>query len=278
MNRRDFILQSAAFGLAATWPAALQAQARFRPSRFSVQVRGRGRDVVMIPGLASSRHVWDRAVAAVPGYRYHLIQVAGFAGERARGNAAGTIISPLAEEIAAYIRAAGLRRPAVVGHSMGGTLAMLIALRHPELVGRLMIVDMLPRPTALYGGATGGRVAQWLGPVTGNFLGRQVLSSVISAFSPPEDAGRETDPDVVVRAMQDLGTIDLGPQMSRIHVPMTVVYAVRGPALRAATDAGFVGAYRGVRGVRMIPMQPSGHLIMSEQPARFSAALRDFLR
>ena len=35
----------------------------------------------------------------------------------------------------------------VVGHSMGGKIAMLVALRHPELVDRLCVVDMSPRPS-----------------------------------------------------------------------------------------------------------------------------------
>ena len=50
------------------------------PARISVEVRGSGPDVILIPGLSASRGVWNGTVAAMPGYRYHLIQVAGFAG------------------------------------------------------------------------------------------------------------------------------------------------------------------------------------------------------
>ena len=35
---------------------------------------------------------------------------------------------------------------------MGGTLAMMIAARRPDLVGRLMVVDMYPQPAGLFGG------------------------------------------------------------------------------------------------------------------------------
>jgi N-formylmaleamate deformylase len=278
MNRRDFLFGSAALGAALALPQPLFAQRGFRPTRFSVQVRGRGPDVILIPGLASSRAVWNRAIAAVPGYRYHLIQVAGFAGEPTRGNASGAIVSPLAEEIAGYIRAAGLRRPAIVGHSMGGTLGMMIALRHPNFVGRLMVVDMLPRPTQMYGGAYAGNLAAMLAPVAANPIGRNLLSGIISAFTPAENEGREGDADVIARSMRDLGAIDLGPQLRAIRAPMTVVYAVRNAQLRALTERDFTAAYRPVRGVRMVPVYDSGHLIMSEQPARFAAALRDFLR
>src|SRR5688500_15254744 len=96
------------------------------PTRCSVQVVGSGPDVILIPGLAGSREVWRGSAAGVPGYRYHLVQVAGFAGAPVRGNAKGQMVRPLAEEIARYIAANRLDRPALVGHSIGGRVAMEI--------------------------------------------------------------------------------------------------------------------------------------------------------
>lgn len=283
MNRRSLLIQSAALALIASAPLAAMAQParalppRFRPARFSVQVRGEGPDVILIPGLTSSRAVWDRAVAAAPGFRYHLLQVAGFAGEPARGNAQGPVVAPLAEEIARYIAAEGLRRPAIVGHSMGGTVGMMLALRHPDRVGRLMVVDMMPQPTSLFGGATAGRLAESLGGLMRDPAGRQLLSSIVSAFSPPDPADRRSDPDVVARAMHDLGRIDLTGELQRLRAPLTVAYAVRDGLDRAATDRSFAHAYAGVRGARLVRIDGSGHMVMLEQPRRFARALREFL-
>src|SRR6185503_3257383 len=150
MNRILFLLFALLFAAA---PAAAQ---RFEPTRFSVEVIGRGPDVILIPGLTSGRGVWRATAAAVPGYRYHLIQVAGFAGAPALGNRAGPVVAPLADEIARYIADRRLDRPAIVGHSMGGTIAMMIAARRPELAGRIMVVDMLPEPVGLFGGSAAG--------------------------------------------------------------------------------------------------------------------------
>ncbi|HEY0117066.1 MAG TPA: alpha/beta hydrolase [Allosphingosinicella sp.] len=282
MNRRSFLVQSAAFALIGSAPAAVlaqraQAPVRFRPTRFSVQVRGRGRDVILIPGLTSGRHVWEEAVRAVPGYRYHLVQVSGFAGEPVRGNAQGPVVGPLTTQIARYIEAEGLRRPAVVGHSMGGTVAMMLAARYPDRVGKLMVVDMMPRPTALYGGSAASQLATGLRDIIGDPQGRQFISSIISAFSPPEDEGRGSNADVVARAMHDLGTIDLTGDLPRIRAPLTIVYAVRDEAGRAATDSSFARAYRGARGARLVRIDDSGHLIMADQPQRFARTMREFL-
>jgi pimeloyl-ACP methyl ester carboxylesterase len=283
VNRRSFLIQSAALALVGSAPlgahAGQQARppVRFRPTRFSVQVRGQGPDVILIPGLTSGRHVWERAVRDVPGYRYHLIQVGGFAGEPVAGNADGPVVGPLVTEIARYIEGNGLKRPALVGHSMGGTLAMMVASQYPARVGRVMVVDMMPQPTALYGGSAASRLAAGLGDLIKDPGGRQLVAGLIAAFTPPDDAdSRRSNPDVVARAMHDLGTINLTDDLPRLRAPLTVVYAVRGQGA-AATGRAFEQAYRGARGARLVPVPDSGHLIMADQPARFARTLREFL-
>jgi pimeloyl-ACP methyl ester carboxylesterase len=132
-------------------PAAKPAPS-FKPTRFSVEVRGSGQDVILIPGLASSRDIWNGTVAGVPGYRYHLVQVNGFAGAPVGGNASGKVVSGVADEIARYIAAKGLKRPALVGHSMGGTVRA-DGRRAParRSVGKVMVVDMTPQPAGFVG-------------------------------------------------------------------------------------------------------------------------------
>ena len=276
MNRRILILSGIALAFAAG-PAAAQ---RFEPTRFSVETIGRGPDVILIPGLTSGREIWRATAAAMPGYRYHLIQVAGFAGEPARGNARGALVAPLANEIARYIVDRRLVRPAIVGHSMGGTLAMMIAARRPDLVGRIMVVDMLPQPAGLLGGSAQGMgpLADGLGNVLGTNGGRQLFASFMGAFSPPDAAARRSDPDVVGRAVRELATTDLTGQLPRIRVSFTVVYGSPDPRANAAIDRSFVRAYATAPRARLVRIDGSGHMVMLDQPARFRAALGDFLR
>ncbi|MEA3065830.1 MAG: hypothetical protein QOJ27_2282, partial [Sphingomonadales bacterium] len=134
--------------------AAAAKPAPFASDRLSVEVTGSGPDVVLIPGLSSSPQVWQGAVAAVPGYRYHLVHVAGFASKPPGANGSGPVVEPVAEEIARYIRQRKLKKPAIVGHSLGGAWAIMIAGRHPELVSKVMVVDMLPVLGAMFGGPT----------------------------------------------------------------------------------------------------------------------------
>lgn len=272
---------AAALGLAclgaAPAPLAPVAAARpFAPTRFSVAVQGSGPDVILIPGLTGSSEVWKGSVAAVPGYRYHLVQVAGFGGTAPRGNASGNVVAPLAEEVARYIAARGLRRPAIVGHSMGGTVAMMVAARHPLRVGKVMVVDMLPQPAGIIGGDAAGirGLADSLRDLSASPGGRRLVESAIRLFGNPESGA---DPDVTARATHELALTDLTPELPRIAAPLTVLYASLDPSRRAADDARYRVAYAGKRGAKLVRIDDSGHMIMYDRPARFRAELRAFL-
>ena len=128
-----------------------QATAPDRSDRLSVEVVGTGPDVILIPGLGSSREVWRATADRLKStHRVHLVQLAGFAGQPwAHGD--GAFVAPVVEAVEAYIRDQGLVRPAVVGHSLGGLVGLRLAQTHPEAVGRLMSVDSLPFYSAMFG-------------------------------------------------------------------------------------------------------------------------------
>ena len=61
---------------------------------------------------------------------------------------AGMSYEFLAEDVAGWMQAQGIARATLVGHSMGGKTAMLLACRRPELVERLVVVDIAPKDYA----------------------------------------------------------------------------------------------------------------------------------
>ncbi|RVT41758.1 alpha/beta fold hydrolase [Sphingobium algorifonticola] len=276
LNRRDWLTGAAtllAFGCA----DAAQAAA-FASRRISVTVRGTGPDVLLIPGLASGPGVWAGTIAAVTGYRYHLVQVRGFAGLPPDANRSGPLIAPLVTDIAAYITQAKLVRPAVVGHSMGGTLAMLLAMRPAPAIGRVMVVDMLPDGAGMVGGTTSGMgylADQLSGYFTGTKAGRQLFADIVRQ----QPGAKGSDPDVIATALRELAQTDLGPRLKTLRAPLQVAYAVGSDAQqRQAQMARYRTAYAPAKGALLTPIGPSGHVIMADQPARFATVLRGFLR
>ncbi len=274
MDRRAFLAGCAVLGLAA--PARA-----YNSARLSVQVKGEGRDVILIPGLTNGRDVWDGTVRAIPGYRYHLVQVAGFAGDPARGNAKGEIVAPLAAEIARYITEAGLKSPAIIGHSMGGVIALMLSARFPARVGRAMTIDILPAPASGFGFA-GTQVKPFADALfdafSGSAQGRLFLDGLIDGVTGTGVQRSRSDSAVVARATHELATLDLTPELPRIRAPFTVVYAVPDDATDAAAiDRLYRTSYATLKSARMRRIAGSGHMVMFDQPQRFYADVKAFL-
>lgn len=275
LDRRTLLLGGGVASVACLLGAGPALAAPFASRRISVAVRGAGRDVVLIPGLASGPGLWNGVVAAIPGYRWHLVHVRGFAGLAPDANASGPLVRPVADEIARYIREAGLARPAVVGHSMGGTLAMMLGLAGSA--GRVMVVDMLPAGAGMIGGTAQGMgfLADQLGQYfTATKAGRAYLAGMVAQMP----GAKGSDPDVIANALRDLANVDLGPQLARLGVPLEVVYAVGNDAAQARQiTSNFSTAYAAKKGALLVPVGPSGHMVMADQPQRFNALLGSFL-
>lgn len=266
-------------GLAAlTLSGSRASAAPFASRRINVTVRGSGPDVLLIPGLASGPGIWNDTRAAVPGYRYHLVQIRGFAGLAPDLNKSGPLIAPLVGDIAAYITQAKLIRPAVVGHSMGGTLAMLLATRPAPAIRKIMVVDMLPDGASMVGGTASGigyLADQLSSYFTSTKAGRQLFTQMLAQ----QPGAKGSDPDVIAAALRELAHTDLGPRLPTIRAPMEVVYALGGDAAtqRAQTQR-YRSAYAAAKSIKLLPISPSGHMIMNDQPAKFAAALLAFLK
>ena len=282
MSRRAFLHSCVALAFVAALPAPALAAAPSKPARIAVTVRGSGPDVVLVPGLASGPAVWASTVAALPGYRYHLVQVAGFDGTPAGANGSGRVAASVADEIAGYIAARRLGRPAIVGHSMGGSIAMMVAARHPARVGKVMVVDMVPAPSSAFGvpGRASGPVAKFLGrEYAGLERLRRNLGPMLDRFGGPAWLKGRSDPDVVGRSVEELLATDLTPELPRIRAPLTVVYACPEPLRlsRARMDRLYRQAYARRPGTRLVAVERSGHMVMHDRPAAFRAALKAFL-
>ena len=123
---------------------------------FTVLVEGDGPDVVLIPGLATPRNVWNPLRAELSKtHRVHSVQIRGF-GDNPKSNVdsdmlLNDIVLELADYIDDEITDEGRSAPSIIGHSLGGLSAMMIAARHPNAVSKIMVVDSLPFFGLLFG-------------------------------------------------------------------------------------------------------------------------------
>lgn len=274
------------------------AHAAFESGRFHVRVDGPEHpvgDVILIPGLSSSPHAFDLLTEELKGrYRVHRIHVQGFAGASPKDNATGPVAAPVAEDLARYIAEQGLNRPAVIGHSMGGTIGMMLAARHPDSVGRLMVVDMIPFMGAMFGapGATAESVAPMADQIytamsaTPREQYQAQADAQIAAMinteslraGPLEDS-RKSDQQVSSSAYRELIVTDLRPELGRITAPTTVLYVrFNDPRMtNDMVDGIYRASYATLPGATLTRIDDSAHFIMLDQPARFAAEVNAFL-
>jgi pimeloyl-ACP methyl ester carboxylesterase len=268
------------------------------PTRFSVVIQGvapdKGPDVILIPGLASSRDVYAaEAPLLTANYRLHLIQIAGFAGEPAGPNASGPILAPVVEQLHQYIVTNKLQHPAVIGHSLGGLLALMLAQSHPDDVSKILIIDSLPFYGLVFSpGATVENVApqakamgdQLLKIPADQFAASQPLFATRLVTAPDgikavAASSIASDRTVFVNAMlEDLAT-DLRPQLAAIKTPTTVLYpyeAAEGP--EPQVTALYTTAYAAMPNAHLIRIDNSRHFIMYDQPTAFDKAVQSFLK
>lgn len=291
MHRRNLLAFLAALLAITPMPALAKP---FTSDRITVRTEGTGSDMILIPGLTSSPEAWKFATKAVPGHRYHLVQVRGFAGTPPDGNAKGDLLNGVSAEIARYIAEQRLRKPAVIGHSMGGTIALMIGARHPNAISKLMVVDQVPFMGALF--APPGSTIDVIRPIAEGIRGgmraatpeaRQknleatTTAMVRNAAERPNvlQAAIASDRAVSENTFYELVVTDLRPELPKITVPAEILYVTpAGPQFNdAQIDAGYAAFYAGLKGAKLTRVPDSAHFIMYDNPDFFHAAMKAFL-
>lgn len=294
MIRRGFLALTAALALSACATAQTEAPPAFTSDRISVVTRGAGPDVIFIPGLSSHRDVWAETADALDDrYTVHLVQLNGFGGFPAAGNAEGPVAAPVAEEIARYIAEQGLERPAVIGHSMGGTMGMMLAARHPNSVGKLMVVDMIPWMGAMFGppGATAEsvrpvadqvRAGMMAAPADQTSVAEATIATMIrteSARAQHVEYSRLSDRATSANAFHELIVTDLRPELANITAPTTVLFVI--PPNAPITPEQYEGyvriSYANLPNARIVKVDDAWHFIMIDQRERFIRDVEAFL-
>lgn len=274
-------------------PSHAAAPAPVRMDHISIETIGSGAPVILIPGLSSPRAAW---AGVAPGLAEHhrviIVQVNGFGGDDPGANLKPGILDGVVADLDSYIARNKLRGAAVVGHSMGGLVGLMLAKAHPADVGKLMVVDSLPHIGDIF--LPGATVAQ-VEPQAKAMRDKEIASY----GKPADDAAatatadglalkpdsrakvaawvKQADPRVTGEALYEDMTTDLRPDMASIATPITLVYPWSAHLPEARADAFYRAEYAKAPHVTFVPVGDSAHFVMLDQPAAFEAALDAFL-
>lgn len=280
------IILFVAFALLANAAAASE------PKSFAVRVVGRGQPMILIPGLATGGSVWDSTVEHFKDrYEIHVITLAGFAGQP---RIDAPLLSTARSEIPAYIRSRKLNCPILVGHSLGGFLALAIAADEPKLIAAVVSVDGVPfLPALMNPAATVDSMRGQAESIRKRFAGmspeqyaaqnRSSLASLITASSSVAavaETGGRSHPAVVGEAVADAMTTDLRPLVSKIEAPVLLIGAggLMPSEYRTAASKAYEAQIASIPRHRFVLAEKSRHFIMIDDPEFLFATMEPFLK
>jgi pimeloyl-ACP methyl ester carboxylesterase len=261
-----------------------------RGSRLRYLVAGEGEPLVLVHGLGGAAANWlALAPLLLPGWRLIVPELPGHGGSSPLP--AAPSLSPYADRLGLLLEHEGATPAAVVGHSLGGAVALRLALRRPESVSALVLA-------AAAGISSTARSARYALTITGILKpGRKIAphrrrvarSALLKRLVfgrwgasdppalPPEvveallaGPARHTD---TVSAATALVRDDLRPELERISCPVLVLWGARDNQL--PVDDAFDYARRLRAPLRVIA--DCGHLLIVERPAACADAITGFL-
>ena len=246
--------------------------------------------IVLIHGTSASLHTWDGWTEALKGQRRVIrMDLPGFGltGPAPDGNYR---MERYADFIAALMDQLGVRRAVLAGNSLGGGIAWHTAVRHPERVSRLVLVDATGYPLQSTSVPLGFRLAQidWLQPLMSQLLPRRMIAaSVRNVYADPN----KVTPELVDRYYEL--TLRAGNRVSlsqRLKLRETdeqyagLIKTIRQPTLilwgaqdQLITEPSGQRFHQDIAGSQYVVFDALGHVPQEEDPTRSVLPVLKFL-
>jgi len=236
----------------------------------------RGRKILFVHGAGSNAHTWHRQIDALGGKHSPIaLDLPGHG--RSAGVEGLRTVQDYADFVAAFLDKLKIRAAVILGHSMGGAVAMDLALRHAARVEALILSC-----TATKFSIAADRI-EALRAIT---MGRAPQAFNTDGYSPRTvkedfDVVREgwmeqikTDPRVRYTDIVACSEVDLRDAIANIEKP-TLVLAGADDKSTTPADAEFIAGK--IRGATCKIIPDAGHYIPRERPAEYNAAIEQFL-
>lgn len=263
-------------------------QLSFGQTAIQVSTRGAGSPILFLPGFTTPGSVWEETVRHLSGsYESHLVSYAGFNGLAPIGT---PWYDPIKAQLIEYIQQEELTHITLMGHSMGGNLAIDLAAALPDQVDRLILVESIPCMRELMMPGVPASSLQYDSPYNQQVLNmpdsafRQLVSNVSRNMTLHPDkvdslidwsmkANRET----YVYGYTDLLKLDLRDKLSDINVETLILGAGAAYPDTAMVRSNYESQYANLHSKQFLMAEQSRHFIMFDQPEWFYERVNAFL-
>ena len=239
-------------------------------------VEGRGeRDMVLIHGLGGNADIWDDCLPYLKGtFKVWTFEMAGHGRTQPITD---PTINKEAERLAAYLEEEGIAYPTLVGHALGGMVALRYTIDHPADVSRLILLDAAPKQLA----SEEQKAA--VGQELANDYDRYVYSRFVNMTPNEEvterivDMALRTDSATFISLLMSSFDFDVTEHLFSLPVPLLVV----GSELMFPSDddSRHMLAHYGFAEARSLSfkrMGGTGHFMMMERPIYLASVLLSF--
>lgn len=253
---------------------------------------GSGPPLVLIHGLGGQMRNFSHGMTErlTDDFRVIAIDRTG-SGHSSRSSPLSAGLERQAAAVARVIEALALDRPTVVGHSLGGAVALRLAADRPDLVGALALVAPLTqviedppevfKPLAIRSRAARQAIAWTVATPSSLLRGKETLALVFGPETPPDDWGTRGGgylglrPSAYLNASDDLQAMEtdmpsLVTAYDRVTAPTGVLYGRGDLILDADTHGGVAHQVAGAK----LELVDGGHMLPVTQPQETA----DFIR
>ena len=262
--------------------------AQSQETAFQVEVIGKGNPVLLFPGFSCTGDVWEDTVKELS--KTHECHVFTFAGFGTVPAIASPWLETIKNDVTKYVARKKLEKPTIIGHSMGGSLALWLASENPNTYKQLIIVDGLASIGALMIPDFSSDKVSYDNP-----FAKQQLEMDATAFNKMATqmaAGmtmtKEKQPQIVswmeqadrktyVYGYIDLMKLDLRESIKSIEIPVTIMAAVSFYP-RPQVEKLYTEQYQKLTNKEILYVENSAHFIMFDQAAWFQKEIRKLVR
>lgn len=252
----------------------------------TVQVSGSGAPVLYLPGFTNPGSVWKETVSNLKGtHEHHLISYAGFDGN-------APIEMPwyltIKKELVDYIEKKQLKNVIIIGHSMGGNLAIDIAAAIPNDIKSLILVDSIPCMRELMMPGVSVDQIQYDSPYNNQMLNmnedqfKQTATMMAQNMTNKKDKVDvllnwilRADRKTYVYGYTDLLKLDLRTVLDKVTAE-TLIIGAAFPTIEVA-ESNYNKQYATLSNKKIEMIADSKHFIMFDQPEVFYQKVNAFL-
>ncbi|MCA9991139.1 MAG: alpha/beta hydrolase [Ardenticatenaceae bacterium] len=258
------------------------------------ETMGRGQPLILLHGWINSWDVWrDSMIALANGgqYRVYALDFWGF-GESAKGNGSSAPsfrIASYVEMVKQFMDSLGIQESPLLGHSMGGTVALQFALNYPERTRRVAVVGSPVVGTSLnlfLKMAGIGRIAElvWRYPRVFEPMMHSVTRLTMHILLAGDSERvremifrdwQQTTFDSFFRSISDLKRTDLRSELQQLNMPTLGIYGLKDNIV-SPSNADILRER--VQSSEVSLMHHSRHFPMTDEPDKFLSTLDGFLR